>query len=100
MRLHVDTDLGSDPDDACALAMLLGTPDVELTGITTTIDPGGQRAGYVHEVLALAGRDVRVAAGTAVTLTTRTTPGESVRTPTSPSSRHCDPDRWRGSPSC
>lgn len=77
MRLHLDTDLGSDPDDACALAMLLGTPDVELTGITTTIDPGGIRAGMVHEVLALAGRhDVTVAAGAEVTLTTRRTPGD------------------------
>jgi hypothetical protein len=26
---------GSDTDDACALAMLLGWPDVELVGITT-----------------------------------------------------------------
>lgn len=77
MRIHLDTDLGSDPDDACALAMLLGTPDVELTGITTTIDPGGVRAGMVHELLALAGnRVVPVAAGAEVTLTSRTTPGD------------------------
>jgi len=77
MKLHLDTDLGSDPDDACALAMLLGTPDVQLTGITTTIDPGGIRAGMVHEMLALANRaDVEVAAGAEVTLTTRRTPGD------------------------
>lgn len=47
MKLHLDTDLGSDTDDACALPMLLGWPGVEITGITTTIDPGGRRAGYV-----------------------------------------------------
>ncbi len=32
MRIHLDTDLGGDTDDACALAMLLGWPGVELVG--------------------------------------------------------------------
>lgn len=69
--MHLDTDLGSDPDDACALALLLGRPDVELVGITTTIDPGGTRAGCVARVLELAGRtDVPVAAGAEASLTT------------------------------
>jgi len=64
VRVHLDTDLGGDPDDACALALLLGLPSVELTGVTTTIDPGGRRAGLVREVLRLAGRDdVPVVAG-------------------------------------
>lgn len=64
IRLHLDTDLGSDTDDLCALAMLLGWPDVELTGITTVNDPGGIRAGYVAYGLELAGRhEVPVAAG-------------------------------------
>jgi purine nucleosidase len=77
VRIHLDTDLGSDTDDACALAMLLGWPDVELVGITTTIDPGGIRAGFVARCLELAGRtDVPVAAGADVSLTTRITPGE------------------------
>jgi inosine-uridine nucleoside N-ribohydrolase len=26
VRVHMDTDLGGDPDDACALAFLLGWP--------------------------------------------------------------------------
>jgi hypothetical protein len=26
VRVHIDTDLGGDPDDACALAFLLGWP--------------------------------------------------------------------------
>jgi purine nucleosidase len=64
MRIHLDTDLGSDTDDFCALAMLLGWPGVELTGVTTSSDPGGQRAGFVHYALRRAGRpDVRVAPG-------------------------------------
>ena len=71
MLVHLDTDLGGDPDDACALAMLLGWPGVELTGITTTIDPGGRRAGCVAHCLRLAGREeVPVAAGAAVSMTT------------------------------
>jgi purine nucleosidase len=76
VRIHLDTDLGSDTDDACALAMLLGLPDVELVGITTTIDPGGIRAGFVTRILELAGRtDIPVAAGGEVSLTTGVTPG-------------------------
>ena len=76
MKVHLDTDLGTDMDDLVALVLLLGQPDVELTGITTTIDPGGRRAGYVRHVLGLAGRrEVAVAAGAEVSLTTLTTPG-------------------------
>jgi len=75
-RIHLDTDLGSDTDDACALAMLLGWPGVEIVGITTTIDPGGIRAGFVARCLELAGRsDIPVAAGADVSLTTLQTPG-------------------------
>jgi inosine-uridine nucleoside N-ribohydrolase len=71
VRIHLDTDLGGDPDDACALAMLLGWPGVELVGITTTIDPGGRRAGCVAHFLRLAGReDIPVAAGAEVSMTT------------------------------
>ena len=38
VRVHLDTDLGGDPDDVCALSMLLGWPDVEVVGITTVLD--------------------------------------------------------------
>jgi purine nucleosidase len=64
MLIHLDTDLGGDPDDACALAYLLGRADAELVGITTTIDPDGMRAAQVRHVLELARRTgVPVAAG-------------------------------------
>ncbi len=55
MKLHLDTDFAGDPDDACALAMLLGWPGVEVTAITTTADPDGRRAAYVRRLLALTG---------------------------------------------
>jgi purine nucleosidase len=76
VRIHLDTDLGSDTDDACALAMLLGWPGVELVGVTTSVDPGGRRAGLVAHCLRLAGRgDVPVAAGAELSLTTLRCPG-------------------------
>lgn len=69
VRVHLDTDLGSDPDDACALAMLLGWPDVEVVGVTTSADPGGQRAGYGEYCLGLLGRgDIPVVAGAELSL--------------------------------
>ncbi len=63
-QVHLDTDLAGDIDDLCALALLLRWPDVAMTGLTTVADGGGQRAGYAHYVLGLAGRaDIPVAAG-------------------------------------
>ncbi|MDQ3766718.1 MAG: nucleoside hydrolase [Actinomycetota bacterium] len=63
-RVHLDTDLGSDTDDLCALAMLLGWEDVEVAGVTTNTDPGGIRAGYTEYALGLADRrEVPVRAG-------------------------------------
>jgi purine nucleosidase len=68
-RVHLDTDLGSDTDDLCALAMLLGWPQVAVTGVTTVTDPGGLRAGMTAYALGLAGReDVPVIAGAEGTL--------------------------------
>lgn len=62
--IHLDTDLGSDTDDLCALAYLLGRANVELAGVTTCTDPGGRRAGLTVYALELAGRvGVPVVAG-------------------------------------
>jgi purine nucleosidase len=71
MRIHLDTDFGGDPDDTCALAMLLGWPGVELVGITTVLDVAGWRAAYVEHCLRLAGRDdIPVVTGAGTSLTT------------------------------
>jgi purine nucleosidase len=65
-RIHLDTDIGGDTDDLCALALLLGLPDVELTGITTCTGDTAMRAGLAAYVLKMAGRqDIPVAAGAA-----------------------------------
>ena len=69
MLIHLDTDFAGDTDDAAALAMLLGWPDADVVGITTTADPDGSRAGYVQTMLALAGRDdIPVVAGAGAAL--------------------------------
>ena len=69
LKLHLDTDLGGDIDDLCALAMVLNWPDVELLAVTTVADDQGRRAGYVRYALRLAGRDeIPVAAGSDVSL--------------------------------
>ncbi len=63
-KIHLDTDIGGDMDDVCALAMLLRWPDLDITGVTTVSDDHGRRAGYVHYVLSLVGRtDIPYAAG-------------------------------------
>ncbi len=69
MKIHLDTDLGGDIDDLCALAMVLNWPGAELTAVTTVGDDQGRRAGYVRYALRLAGRgDIPVAAGADVAL--------------------------------
>ena len=56
IKVHLDTDIGGDIDDLCALAMLLEWPGVEISGITTVADEGGRRAGYARYALGLDGR--------------------------------------------
>jgi inosine-uridine nucleoside N-ribohydrolase len=64
VKIHLDTDLGGDIDDLCALALLLKWPGVEITGITTVAEDHGRRAGYTRYALDLVGRmDIPVAAG-------------------------------------
>ena len=63
-KVHLDTDLGGDIDDLCALAMLLRWEDVQISGITTVAESNGRRAGYVRHVLELEGRtEIPFAAG-------------------------------------
>jgi inosine-uridine nucleoside N-ribohydrolase len=64
-KVHLDTDLGGDIDDLCALAMLLRwSKDIQFTGITVVGDTNGRRTGYVRYILGIEGRnDIPVAAG-------------------------------------
>ena len=63
-KIHLDTDLGGDMDDLCALAMLLRWEEVQLSGITTVAEAGGKRAGFTRFVLEMEEkRDIPIAAG-------------------------------------
>ena len=66
-RVILDTDLGSDVDDAMALSQLLGLPAVELVGVTTVYGDTLLRARMSRRIVELAGRDVPVYAGRAET---------------------------------
>ncbi len=69
VKVHLDTDLGGDIDDLCALAFLLKWPGIEITGITTVTDDEGKRAGFTKYALELAGRDdIPVKAGADISL--------------------------------
>jgi inosine-uridine nucleoside N-ribohydrolase len=60
----VDTDIGTDIDDAFALALALASPEVELRGITTVSADAYTRALIVCRLLHAVGRrDIPVAAG-------------------------------------
>jgi purine nucleosidase len=75
--LHLDTDLGGDIDDLCALALVLAWPGADLLAVTTVAEHQGRRAGYARYALKLAGRaEVAVAAGAeAAQVSYRTWPG-------------------------
>ncbi|GAA1662830.1 nucleoside hydrolase [Fodinicola feengrottensis] len=55
-RLILDTDIGSDVDDALALGVILGSPEVELQAVTTVYGDTGVRARLASRLVKLAGR--------------------------------------------
>jgi purine nucleosidase len=59
----LDTDIGSDVDDAMALALVLGRPDLDLVGITTVYGDTALRARLAARYASLAGRRLDVHAG-------------------------------------
>jgi purine nucleosidase len=62
--LILDTDIGTDVDDALALALALRHPDIDLRAITTVSGDTQRRARIAASLLRIAGRDdVEVAAG-------------------------------------
>lgn len=64
VKVVLDTDIGTDVDDCLALAVLLGSPEVELIGVTCVYGDVGLRVRMVRKLLSLAGRpEVPVFAG-------------------------------------
>jgi len=69
IRLILDTDIGTDVDDCLALAFIMGSPELELEGVTCVYGDVLLRARMVRKLLRLAGRpDVPVMIGASQTL--------------------------------
>ena len=60
VKLLLDTDIGSDIDDAVCLAYLLAQPQCELLGITTVSGEPIQRAMIASAICTAAGKDVPI----------------------------------------
>lgn len=64
MRVLLDTDVGTDVDDALAIGLVMASPEIDLRAVTTVSGDVRRRARIAKKLLALGGRpDVPVAAG-------------------------------------
>ncbi len=63
MKLILDTDIGSDIDDAICLAYLLSEPTCELLGVTTVSGEAVERAKIASVLCKAAGKDVPIYPG-------------------------------------
>jgi inosine-uridine nucleoside N-ribohydrolase len=62
-KILLDTDIGTDVDDAVCLAYLLAHPDCELLGITTVTGEAVKRASLASVLCQAAGRDIPIFPG-------------------------------------
>jgi purine nucleosidase len=62
-KILLDTDIGTDVDDAVCLAYLLSQPDCELLGITTVMGEADKRASLASVLCRMAGRDIPIYPG-------------------------------------
>jgi len=62
-KVLLDTDIGSDIDDAVCLAYLLAHPNCELLGITTVTGEAEKRAWIASALCKLAGKDIPIFPG-------------------------------------
>ncbi len=63
VKILLDTDIGSDIDDAVCLAYLLAQPECRLLGITTVSGEAGKRAMLASALCKAAGKDVPIFPG-------------------------------------
>jgi purine nucleosidase len=62
-KILLDTDIGTDVDDAVALAYLLSHPNCELLGITTVTGEAAKRASLASVLCKAAGKDIPIYPG-------------------------------------
>ncbi len=63
IKLILDTDIGTDIDDAIALALAMLSPELDLIGVTTVNSDTALRARIARKLIQLEGRQVPVARG-------------------------------------
>jgi purine nucleosidase len=63
VKVLLDTDIGTDVDDAVCLAYLLAHPDCELLGITTVTGQAEKRASLASVMCRAAGKDIPIYPG-------------------------------------
>jgi purine nucleosidase/pyrimidine-specific ribonucleoside hydrolase len=79
-KIWLDTDIGDDVDDALALGLVCGLPELELVGVSTVFGNVAARSRQTRTILAVAGgkfRDIPVAAGCGASLASR--PYDNIR---------------------
>ena len=62
-KIWLDTDIGSDIDDALALAFLLARPDCQLVGISTVTERDNERAKLASALCQIAGKNIPIFPG-------------------------------------
>lgn len=67
-RVVLDTDIGTDVDDAMALAVILGSPDIDLAGVTTVYGDTVLRARLAQRYARLGGSRIVAVPGAGETL--------------------------------
>lgn len=67
-KILLDTDIGSDIDDAVCLAYLLANPECDLLGITTVTGEGQARARLASALCKVAGKDIPIFPGVEIPL--------------------------------
>ena len=70
-RVILDTDIGTDVDDLMALALILGSPGIDLLGVTTVYGDTVLRGRMTKRIAEIAGIDLPVHAGEGATLSGR-----------------------------
>ena len=87
-HIILDTDIGTDVDDAMALAVILGSPQLQLDAVTTVYGDTALRARLAGRYAHLAGRTILTAAGQGDTLS-----GKEVWWPGHEGTLHSDLDQ-------
>ncbi len=59
-KILLDTDIGTEVDDAITLAYLLANPEAELLGITTVTGEAYERAKLASVLCKIAGKDIPI----------------------------------------